>query len=530
MLGIEPAQHVLGSLSRGARRPAPVRPCWGRGAPVRTRAGLHPGRSCVSHAASWWNPAGRGTAANEVTPGVREHRAYGSRGLARPLGRARLWTSSGARRRAPARLDRWSLETRRTGERAVPGDGGRRADLALLDAAVRAVGGSPARASRRWPRPSPTRSTTASTCSSRPAPAPASRWPTSCRRSRTPSPPATRRRRDRHDRAAAPDRRPRPAPARRRARAAARPPRRRTRSSRAGATTCAGTRSSAASPTTTTTRCSTRARARTDRRRRAARARSCGCASGRDETDDRRPRRARPGRRRPGLAAGVASPRASASARPECPYGAECFAELARERAHEVPTSSSPTTRCSPSTPRGLRRCCPSTTCVVVDEAHELVDRVTGVATDELTAGMVERGVAARGQAGVDDDADGPGRRRGGARGGARRRCPRAGCRRACPRSWPPRWPLVRDAARDVLSDDRRTRPSRTRTTARASWPGPRSTRCTTSPSGSPRTRRYDVDVGVAHDPRRGRGRCASRRCRSPGCCARRCSASARWC
>ena len=31
---------------------------------------------------------------------------------------------------------------------------------------------------------------------------------------------------------------------------------------------------------------------------------------------------------------------------------------------------------------------------VVVDEAHELVDRVTGVATDELTAAMVERAAA----------------------------------------------------------------------------------------------------------------------------------------
>ena len=57
---------------------------------------------------------------------------------------------------------------------------------------------------------------------------------------------------------------------------------------------------------------------------------------------------------------------------------------------------------------------------VVVDEAHELVDRVTGVATDELTAPMVER-AARRGAGGssTDTDATWPTRRRR-ARGRAR--------------------------------------------------------------------------------------------------------------
>ena len=53
--------------------------------------------------------------------------------------------------------------------------------------------------------------------------------------------------------------------------------------------------------------------------------------------------------------------------------------------------SSSPTTRCWPSTPSPTPPCCPNTTCSIVDEAHELVDRVTGVATAELSATVARR-------------------------------------------------------------------------------------------------------------------------------------------
>ncbi len=55
---------------------------------------------------------------------------------------------------------------------------------------------------------------------------------------------------------------------------------------------------------------------------------------------------------------------------------------------------SSPITRCWPSTPSRNRRCCRNTRCSVVDEAHELVDRVTSVATAELTSAAL--GVVAR--------------------------------------------------------------------------------------------------------------------------------------
>ena len=47
---------------------------------------------------------------------------------------------------------------------------------------------------------------------------------------------------------------------------------------------------------------------------------------------------------------------------------------------------SSPTTRCWPSTPSTDAAVLPEHELLVVDEAHELVDRVTGVATGELSA------------------------------------------------------------------------------------------------------------------------------------------------
>ena len=72
--------------------------------------------------------------------------------------------------------------------------------------------------------------------------------------------------------------------------------------------------------------------------------------------------------------------------RPECAYGAECFAELAREKAqrsHLVVTNHS---LLAIDAIEGVPML-PSYDAVVVDEAHELVTRVTQAATDELTAG-----------------------------------------------------------------------------------------------------------------------------------------------
>ncbi len=84
-----------------------------------------------------------------------------------------------------------------------------------------------------------------------------------------------------------------------------------------------------------------------------------------------------------------------------CPFGSECWAELARARAAEsevvVTNHALLAIDALESFP-----VLPEHDVVVVDEAHELVDRVTGVATDELTAALVER-AAARARRLVDD-------------------------------------------------------------------------------------------------------------------------------
>jgi ATP-dependent DNA helicase DinG len=76
-----------------------------------------------------------------------------------------------------------------------------------------------------------------------------------------------------------------------------------------------------------------------------------------------------------------------------CPYGADCFAEAARMRAMRadvVVTNHALLAIDALSEVDVL----PEHDVVVIDEAHELVDRVTGVATEELTAGIVERAAA----------------------------------------------------------------------------------------------------------------------------------------
>ena len=121
----------------------------------------------------------------------------------------------------------------------------------------------------------------------------------------------------------------------------------------------------------------------------------------------------------------------------KCPFGEECFAELARDRAAEVEIVVTNHALLAIDALESFA-VLPEHDAVVVDEAHELVDRVTGVATDELTAPMVER-AAARARRLVDEHR-GP---RPTPRRRSRRRWPR--CRRAgsssCPSSWPPRWP-----------------------------------------------------------------------------------------
>ncbi|RII09454.1 hypothetical protein DSC45_30715 [Streptomyces sp. YIM 130001] len=76
----------------------------------------------------------------------------------------------------------------------------------------------------------------------------------------------------------------------------------------------------------------------------------------------------------------------------KCAYGAECFAEMARERAKlsEVVVTNHALLAIDAIEGAPVL---PSHEVLVVDEAHELVSRVTGVATGELTPGQVNRAV-----------------------------------------------------------------------------------------------------------------------------------------
>ncbi|HEY0644391.1 MAG TPA: ATP-dependent DNA helicase, partial [Nocardioides sp.] len=88
----------------------------------------------------------------------------------------------------------------------------------------------------------------------------------------------------------------------------------------------------------------------------------------------------------------------------KCPFGAECFAELAREKAqrsHLIVTNHSLLAIDAIEEVPMI----PDYDTVVIDEAHELVARVTQAATDELAATDIER--AARRSSRWTDGADG---------------------------------------------------------------------------------------------------------------------------
>ncbi|MFE0628749.1 ATP-dependent DNA helicase [Streptomyces sp. NPDC058864] len=75
-----------------------------------------------------------------------------------------------------------------------------------------------------------------------------------------------------------------------------------------------------------------------------------------------------------------------------CAYGAECFAEAARERAKLADVVVTNHALLAIDALEGAP-VLPGHEVLVVDEAHELVSRVTGVATGELTPGRVNRTV-----------------------------------------------------------------------------------------------------------------------------------------
>ncbi|HSF26792.1 MAG TPA: ATP-dependent DNA helicase [Actinomycetes bacterium] len=89
-----------------------------------------------------------------------------------------------------------------------------------------------------------------------------------------------------------------------------------------------------------------------------------------------------------------------------CPAADRCFAEAARERARGADVVVTNHALLAIDAVEGLP-VLPEHALVVVDEAHELVDRVTSVATGELSAGMVER-AARRAARIVHDDGAGP--------------------------------------------------------------------------------------------------------------------------
>ncbi|MEU1352257.1 ATP-dependent DNA helicase [Streptomyces sp. NPDC005786] len=76
----------------------------------------------------------------------------------------------------------------------------------------------------------------------------------------------------------------------------------------------------------------------------------------------------------------------------KCAYGAECFAEQARERAKLADVVVTNHALLAIDAIEGAP-VLPSHEVLIVDEAHELVSRVTGVATGELTPGQVNRAV-----------------------------------------------------------------------------------------------------------------------------------------
>jgi ATP-dependent DNA helicase DinG len=88
----------------------------------------------------------------------------------------------------------------------------------------------------------------------------------------------------------------------------------------------------------------------------------------------------------------------------KCPYGGECFAEQARGRAGEAEIVVTNHALLAIDALESFV-VLPEHDVVVVDEAHELVDRVTGVATDELTVGLVDR-AASRARRLVDGTED----------------------------------------------------------------------------------------------------------------------------
>ena len=77
----------------------------------------------------------------------------------------------------------------------------------------------------------------------------------------------------------------------------------------------------------------------------------------------------------------------------KCPFGAECFAEMAKEHAREADVIVTNHALLAIATFDSDLQVLPEHDAVVIDEAHELVSRATGANSGELTAGVVDRAV-----------------------------------------------------------------------------------------------------------------------------------------
>lgn len=75
----------------------------------------------------------------------------------------------------------------------------------------------------------------------------------------------------------------------------------------------------------------------------------------------------------------------------KCPFGTNCFAEAARERARAADLVVTNHALLAIDTFDGEIKVLPEHDAVIIDEAHELVSRATGADSGELTAGLAER-------------------------------------------------------------------------------------------------------------------------------------------
>jgi ATP-dependent DNA helicase DinG len=89
----------------------------------------------------------------------------------------------------------------------------------------------------------------------------------------------------------------------------------------------------------------------------------------------------------------------------KCPFGTDCFAEKARAEAGRADLVVTNHALLAIDALQGYQ-VLPEHDVVVIDEAHELVDRVTSVATSELTAGMLAAAVKRCGRQMAEDIVD----------------------------------------------------------------------------------------------------------------------------